>query len=131
MAGAWLVAVAGFGGLRDHGETLAFAPRLPEPLTRLAFRLLYRGRRIHVDVNSDHACYKLLSGEPLEVFHHGEQITIARDAPRTCHYPPLAEPPPVTPPPGRDPCRHGIGANGHDGHLAAQPGQQRTTAQTT
>ena len=29
LAGAWLVAVAGFGGLRDHGETLAFAPRLP------------------------------------------------------------------------------------------------------
>jgi alpha,alpha-trehalose phosphorylase len=28
-AGAWLVAVAGFGGLRDHGDTLSFAPRLP------------------------------------------------------------------------------------------------------
>ena len=27
--GSWLVAVAGFGGMRDHGEPLAFAPRLP------------------------------------------------------------------------------------------------------
>jgi alpha,alpha-trehalose phosphorylase len=44
LAGAWLVAVAGFGGLRDHGDTLEFAPRLPAPITKLRFRLLYRGR---------------------------------------------------------------------------------------
>ncbi len=29
LSGVWLVAVAGFGGLRDHGEVLSFAPRLP------------------------------------------------------------------------------------------------------
>jgi alpha,alpha-trehalose phosphorylase len=46
LAGAWLVAVAGFGGLRDHGDTLAFAPRLPTQLNGLCFRLLYRGRRL-------------------------------------------------------------------------------------
>ena len=32
--------VMGFGGMRDHGETLAFAPRLPDALTRLAFSIL-------------------------------------------------------------------------------------------
>jgi alpha,alpha-trehalose phosphorylase len=46
LAGARLVAVAGFGGLRDHGDTLAFAPRLPTQLNGLCFRLLYRGRRL-------------------------------------------------------------------------------------
>ena len=29
LAGCWLVAVAGFGGMRDHGATLEFSPRLP------------------------------------------------------------------------------------------------------
>ena len=45
LAGAWLVAVAGFGGMRDHGDMLAFARACPRQLTRLSFRLLYRGRR--------------------------------------------------------------------------------------
>ena len=29
LAGAWIVAVAGFGGMRDHDGALSFAPRLP------------------------------------------------------------------------------------------------------
>ena len=29
LAGAWIAAVAGFGGMRDHGGQLSFAPRLP------------------------------------------------------------------------------------------------------
>jgi alpha,alpha-trehalose phosphorylase len=53
LAGSWLVAVAGFGGMRDHGDTLSFAPRLPSRLARLTFRLVYRGRRLRVDVRSD------------------------------------------------------------------------------
>src|SRR5690606_372294 len=28
LSGAWLVAVAGFGGMRDYGDVLSFAPRL-------------------------------------------------------------------------------------------------------
>ncbi len=38
LAGSWIAAVAGFGGLRDHGGELSFRPRLPAALTRLAFR---------------------------------------------------------------------------------------------
>jgi alpha,alpha-trehalose phosphorylase len=120
MAGAWLVAVAGFGGMRDYGETLAFAPRLPETLTGLSFRMMYRDRRIHVDVNSDHARYELLAGEPLDLLHHGQPITIAPDAPQTCSYPPLPARPPIAPPPGREACRHGVGANGHDSAQAVR-----------
>ena len=43
LAGSWIAAVAGFGGMRDHGGELSFRPRLPAALARLAFRLLYRG----------------------------------------------------------------------------------------
>ena len=50
LAGAWLATVAGFGGMRDHGKTLSFAPRLPSRLTRLRFGLLYRGARLAVEI---------------------------------------------------------------------------------
>src|SRR5436309_6541329 len=45
-AGTWIAAVAGFGGLRDHDGRLSFKPRLPAELTRLAFGLSFRGRRL-------------------------------------------------------------------------------------
>ena len=48
LAGSWIALIAGFGGMRDTGGTLCFAPRLPERLTRLAFTLSPRRRRLHV-----------------------------------------------------------------------------------
>ena len=50
LAGAWLGAVAGWGGMRDHDGKLTFAPRLPEAITarRLSHPLrgpLTSGRR--------------------------------------------------------------------------------------
>jgi alpha,alpha-trehalose phosphorylase len=76
LAGSWLVAVAGFGGMREDGTTLRFAPRLPARLTRLSFRLLYRGRRRSVTVDRTEARYELLDGEPLELGHHGETVAL-------------------------------------------------------
>jgi alpha,alpha-trehalose phosphorylase len=76
LGATWLVAVGGFGGMRDHGETLAFAPRLPSRLTRLAFRISYRGRCLRVEVKSDQAHYTLQSGDALELLHHGEALTV-------------------------------------------------------
>ena len=101
LAGAWLVAVAGFGGLRDHGTTLAFAPRLAPSLERLSFRLLYRGRQLRVEITRDSARYELMGGEALEVLHHGQAITLAPHSPLTIPSPAPASPPPVQQPPGR------------------------------
>jgi alpha,alpha-trehalose phosphorylase len=83
LAGAWHVAVAGFGGMRDHGDTLKFAPTLPSRLKRLAFGLLYRGRRLHVEVVPGQARYELVDGESLEVLHHDEAIRLHRASPVT------------------------------------------------
>ncbi len=74
LAGAWMALVGGFGGLRHHGGRLCFAPRLPEQLSRIAFLLTVRGRRLRVEVNADSATYSLQAGEPLTVFHHGEEF---------------------------------------------------------
>jgi alpha,alpha-trehalose phosphorylase len=106
LAGAWLAAVAGFGGLRDHGETLAFAPRLPSRLSRLAFGLVYRGRRLRVEVRPEGARYELLEGSALEVVHHGEALTVAPDAPETRPLPSAPSRAKATQPPGRMPPRY-------------------------
>ena len=61
VAGTWIAAVAGFGGMRDHGGELSFSPRLPGALTRLRFRLMFRGRSLLVDVSHEQA--RLLAAE--------------------------------------------------------------------
>jgi alpha,alpha-trehalose phosphorylase len=112
LSGAWLVAVAGFGGMRDHGKTLAFAPRLPEPLTGVSFRLMYRGRRLHVDIGAGYAHYELLAGESLELYHHGEPFTLESGVPQTRTCPGSPHVLPVGPPRGRDAGQQEKGANG-------------------
>jgi alpha,alpha-trehalose phosphorylase len=122
LSGAWLVAVAGFGGMRDDGDSLAFSPRLPAPLTRLCFRVLYRGRSLNVEIRSDRVRYELLAGEPLEVLHCGQPVGLTTGSPQTRAYSPPPELPPVAPPPGRAAGRHGVGAdNSSPGMTSRRP----------
>jgi alpha,alpha-trehalose phosphorylase len=105
LAGAWIAAVAGFGGMRDHDGELTFAPRLPARLERLAFRLVFRGRRLKVEVTDTEAVYTLLDGNPLEIGHHGKRIGLSPHGPVTQPVPPVAEGPAPTQPHGRAPSR--------------------------
>jgi alpha,alpha-trehalose phosphorylase len=104
LAGSWIAAVYGFGGLRDEDGELRFAPRLPERLTRLAFRLRFRGRLLEVEVRDHHSRYRLLEGEPLNLRHFGEEIEVGSDpVERQAPLPPPVEA--VTQPAGRAPER--------------------------
>jgi alpha,alpha-trehalose phosphorylase len=77
VAGAWVAAVCGFGGMRDYGGKLTFAPRLPSGLDRLSFRLQFRGRSLHVEFDRTEASYSLAEGdEPLTISHHGESLEV-------------------------------------------------------
>ena len=105
LAGSWIAAVAGFGGMRDHDGKLSFAPRLPARLERLSFRLLFRGRRLKVEVTTAKATYTLLDGEPLQIGHHGKELTISRAGPVTRTIPPAPERPTPSQPAGRAPAR--------------------------
>jgi alpha,alpha-trehalose phosphorylase len=105
LAGAWIVAVAGFGGMRDHGGRLTFAPRLPERLNRLAFGLCFRGRRLKVEVDQQRARYSLRQGEALEIAHHGETFDVTEAEPVTRSIPPMPQGDLPTQPPGRAPAR--------------------------
>jgi alpha,alpha-trehalose phosphorylase len=114
-AGTWMVAVAGFGGMRDHGEMLTFAPTLPPGISRIRFRLSYRGRRLMVEIVSGSAHYELVAGDPLEVLHHGRAARLVAGSPTELAWqaaPPVAE---VGPPRGREPsaCVVGSGPEHH------------------
>ena len=50
LAGAWTALVAGFGGMRVQHSSLSFMPRLPDVLKRLAFHLMFQGRRLRVEL---------------------------------------------------------------------------------
>jgi alpha,alpha-trehalose phosphorylase len=107
LAGAWLAAIAGFGGMRDHDGNLTCAPRLPSRLARLTFRILFRGRRLEVEISRDTATYTLLDGPPLAIAHHGDVIeleaatTVARPIPAPPRRPRPSQPR------GRAPARRG------------------------
>jgi alpha,alpha-trehalose phosphorylase len=105
VAGTWITAVCGFGGMRDHHGRLAFRPRLPSTLTRLKFRLWFQGRGLHVEVDSQHARYSLIDGESLEIEHHGERVVLEPDQTLERDIPPA--PSRVSPPqpPSREPVK--------------------------
>ena len=106
VAGTWIAAVAGFGGMRDHHGKLSFRPRLPSALTRMRFRLLVRERCLLVEVDSEHARYRLRSGDPLDIEHHGKPVTVtAEDSPIELAIPSIKPRGAPQQPPGRAPAR--------------------------
>jgi alpha,alpha-trehalose phosphorylase len=105
VAGTWIAAVAGFGGLRDHGGELSFAPRLPAALTRLRFRIMIRASSLLVEVDHDSATYALLDGPSLSFRHHGEELELTSEETVSRPIQRLAVRPAPRQPPGREPTR--------------------------
>jgi alpha,alpha-trehalose phosphorylase len=95
--------VGGFGGVRHWDGTVSFAPRLPEGLTRLAFTLLIRGRRLRVEVTDAVARYVLANGEPLVILHHGQEVHLSAGKPQVHRVPAAPSRPRPAQPPGRAP----------------------------
>jgi alpha,alpha-trehalose phosphorylase len=106
LAGTWTALVAGLGGMRVQDGELGFTPRLPGGITRLIFRMRFRGRRLKVHVTAKEAVYELLGGEPLEISHNGASLLLGSGAvTRPVVTPPYTPTP--TQPPGRRPRRRG------------------------
>jgi alpha,alpha-trehalose phosphorylase len=93
LAGGWIGAVCGFGGLRDHDGQLSFSPRLPTEITRLAFHVRWRGDLINVSIADGHVTYTFVSPEDepaapghrttsrIDVLHDGQTHTLMRNRP--------------------------------------------------
>ena len=108
LAGTWIGAVAGFGGMRDHDGVLSFTPRLPQALSRLAFRLCFRGRRLLVEVaarTGDLLAARRRRARDRPSRQEGDRRAGARaDAHRSLRRPQRETP---SQPPGRAPQRRG------------------------
>jgi alpha,alpha-trehalose phosphorylase len=102
LAGAWMALVAGFGGMRAGNGPLAFSPRLPDGISRLVFRMRYRGRKLSVTIQGNRVRYQLVEGDPMPVTHHGEEFELGH---RTVdrRVPPIKAGPRPEQPPGRPP----------------------------
>ena len=88
-----------------------FSPYLPDAITRLSFRLVYRERCLKVAMADGKVTYEVLSGEPLTIGHDGIEVTVAVDQPVVCDWDGQREAPTVVPPQGREPLRRGVGAD--------------------
>lgn len=67
IAMAWANIVYGFSGLRSDGETLRFAPCLPDRWSRVRFSLTYKGRILDLDLQKDFTRFSLRQGEKIEL----------------------------------------------------------------
>ncbi|AEA25342.1 glycoside hydrolase family 65 protein [Pseudonocardia benzenivorans] len=104
MAGTWTAVASGFGGMRTDRDGISFAPRLPSALSRISFGLKYQGRSLRVTITPDEVEYRLVSGPPMRLRHHGEPLALA-DAPVVRDMPAVPMPEPVEQPHGRSPRR--------------------------
>jgi alpha,alpha-trehalose phosphorylase len=105
LSGSWIALVAGFGGMRYRRGVLHFAPSLPEKLTRLAFSVQVQQRCVRVEITDSRASYTLVDGEPIQVRHYGEPLTVARGTVQTRPIRPPASLPEASQPSGRRPGR--------------------------
>ena len=105
LAGAWTAAVGGLGGFRCRPGILAFAPRLPPAISRLAFSVCIRGQSVRAEITSGTATYLLANGPPVQVSHHGDLVTLIAGQPATLDVPPPPAVSPVSQPYRREPAR--------------------------
>ncbi len=105
LAGTWVALVVGFGGLRIAAGNASFAPRLPEPLTRLAFTLFIRGQRLRVEVTGAAASYQVADGKPLRIRHYGDDLQLRPGQQESRPIPAAPAGPRPAQPPGRAPAR--------------------------
>ncbi|TAM91270.1 MAG: glycoside hydrolase family 65 protein [Jatrophihabitans sp.] len=108
LAGTWLAIVAGFGGMRDHGDRLSFRPQLAPGWRRFRFRVRWRGARIEVELAGETVTYTAFEtdGEPVGIDHCGRPVRLTEAEPqvRSLQYAkPLTDRP--AQPPGRAPNR--------------------------
>ncbi|GCF09997.1 glycoside hydrolase family 65 protein [Dictyobacter arantiisoli] len=107
LGGSWLALVMGLGGLRYNTKGLYFKPCLPEQITRLNFRMLYRDRRLLVEVRPTEATYHLLAGKDLPLSHYDKEFILSTHKSVTHKIVPHTDGPRPSQPRGRAPMERG------------------------
>jgi len=106
LAGTWIALVPGLAGLREREGSVAFSPRLPDGISRLAFTICVRDSHLNVEITPATTTYRVLDGKPLSVWHDGQALVVPVGSPITS--PTLSTPICTAPtqPPGRAPQPH-------------------------
>ena len=105
LAGTWNVLVSGFAGMRHKSGNLAFAPHLPDGITRLTLQLLIKGQRLRVELSHTKARYQLIDGDRLEIIHNGSKVRLSAGGVEERPITPLPSRIPPRQPEGRAPAR--------------------------
>lgn len=79
--GVWIALVYGFGGLRDHGASLSFDPRLPESWPGLSFHMTWRGTRLAVSLTQESITFSVVEGSSAPVTVRGTSYTVKAGSP--------------------------------------------------
>lgn len=69
MGAAWLTISIGYGGMSVKQGKLHFSPKYDQKLGEFSFRIVWRSSRIEIAVKKTKVVYKLLSGNPVELYH--------------------------------------------------------------
>lgn len=75
MGGVWQSAVLGFGGVRIVDGNLRIAPSLPKQWHELIFNIVWRGTRLHVNINHEQVSVTAENGEAAFALGH-ENVTL-------------------------------------------------------
>ncbi|MEO5834974.1 MAG: glycosyl hydrolase family 65 protein [Nakamurella sp.] len=77
LAGTWIALVPGFAGLRERNGSVAFAPRLPDGITRVAITICVRESRLQLEIAPTTTTYRILDGPPLSLWHEGRPLAVS------------------------------------------------------
>jgi trehalose/maltose hydrolase-like predicted phosphorylase len=102
LAGAWSAVVEGFGGLREHEDMPALAPRLPDGVNALRFRLRHSGVRLLVEADHETVRVSMRDGTdarlPIRLYDEVVELTAGDPVRR-----PVVALQPLLPAPGQPP----------------------------
>ena len=76
LGGVWMSIANGCLGMRDYDGGLQFNPQCPPEWNSYELDILYRGSRIHIFVDKEHAEFTLTDGEPVRFFFDGKEYTL-------------------------------------------------------
>ncbi|MFW5749756.1 MAG: glycosyl hydrolase family 65 protein, partial [Halanaerobium sp.] len=78
MAGTWMSIVKGFAGFEVKNGQVEFRPFLPAAWDGFNFMIMFRGRRIKVDVSRQKTSFSLEEGKELKIKVYGQEYQLSQ-----------------------------------------------------
>ena len=76
MSAAWMNIVYGFGGLRSDGDTLHFAPQMPNKWNSYSFTIMVGESILNVRVNNKCAVFRVMNGTDISIEIYNKPYTV-------------------------------------------------------